>query len=178
MACFFDAFGKPFSMGQVGSYLTEEEEPKIQLSSKSVSGDEIQTNNKSWTLVATDQRLILFDEEGSFKDIDYDHIQSVDASTTTPSKLGYNTLLGVCVLSSLVALMGLMDVISGNSMGIASIMVGTPIAFITYYISSKQDKERCEKTVYVTNIEYSDNVELALKTDREIASKLSKVVRS
>lgn len=160
--------------GDVDDYLASEEEITHQWNGKISDGESTGTKG---TLIATDRRVAYL-AGGSFKDIDYSHIRSIESDTNEAPDV---TL--VDVLSGFSAFFGVTWIISsfigGDVTALAMGLALVVLAFLLYHFQThdKRESELLEKqSVTIVTGDGREN-EINFETTEYIDADLSKTIR-
>lgn len=178
------------SSGQVEKYLASDEELLLSFSAESVTqGSEGDNDNPNflemlesqsaaeYTFGATDRRVVYLDSSGGFKDIDYQHISSIESDVEEDISDQGAAVLGFC--GGLILLGGFAGLTDNPGMGILLILVGAGLLAIAVKLSQSADTTEKQKIKFITGDEADQQIEVTLTpdTDGNIGAELSQILR-
>ncbi|WP_152423322.1 PH domain-containing protein [Haloterrigena salina] len=151
------------------NYLGDNEELLLSWGGKPDEDDEFfSTSGTNLEFGATDKRLIFYDDNGSFKDIEYTHISSIEAETDKEVKdisdFDDNGLL-LGGLGAIVSVVGVLIEI------MPILLIGIVLIMIVMFLNL----EDVQKVKIITGDEMPSRVNF--KTTENISGDLSKIIR-
>lgn len=162
------------STAKLQNYLASEEELLLSFTSESVEGNsEYEFQDVEYRFGATDRRIIYLTSDGSFKDIEYTHITSIESETSNqkPAVISGGCCGGIFLLGALSSF--------GDSptQAIIGVLIGGGIIAGTYYIYNNSDETR--KIRFITGDEADQQITATVSTDGSvnIAAELSSILR-
>jgi len=179
------------STTQLESYLASDEELLLSFRAEDVSrgGDDDDDtpdfsemlgnqNASKYTFGATDRRVVYLDDSGAFKDIDYQHISSIESDVEEDnSEQGAGLALGCCGGFILLAGFGSLS----DQPGTALFMVVGGIALVALAVKLFQNADTSEKQQikFITGDEVHQQIEITLPSnaDENVGAELSRILR-
>ena len=176
--------------GQLEKYLSSDEELLLSFSAESVTqGSEGNHDNPNfletlenqspsdYTFGATDRRVVYLDNSGAFKDIDYQHISSIESDLEENISQHGPTALGCC--GGFILLGGFAGLTDNPGMGILLILVGAGLLAIAVKLLQNADTTKKQKIKFITGDETHQQIEVTLTpdTDANIGAELSQILR-
>jgi len=177
---------------QVEDYLASGEELMLSFEAESViRGDE--NNNESpnvskmfgsssttaeYTFGASDRRIVYLDDSGAFKDIDYQHISSIESETEeNNSGKDIGATLGCC--GGFLFLGGLGSIADDPGTAILLLLIGIGLLVVAVKVFQNAEVTEKQKIKFITGDEAHQQIEVTLTSDTEanIAAELSSILR-
>jgi hypothetical protein len=179
------------STNQLEDYLASDEKLLLSFSAESVTqGSENTDDNASfsemienqdtsvYTFGATDRRVVYLNNSGAFKDIDYQHISSIESDVEEDnSDEGAGMAIGCC--GGFILLGGFAGMSDDPGMGILLILVGAGILALAVKALQNADTTEKQKIKFITGDEAHQQIEVTLtpETDANVGAKLSQILR-
>jgi len=171
------------SKNPLEEYLASNEDLLLSFTAQNVSqggnSDDNQTAT-SYIFGATDRRIVYLDNSESFKDIDYQHISSIESSVdenTDISKAAKAAVPGCCGGFTLVSSIG--AVADDPASGIIMILIA--VGFLAVAVKMYQSPETTEKqqVKFITGDEAHQQIEVTLASDVDsnVSAELSQILR-
>lgn len=127
---------------------------------------------------ATDRRIVYLDGSGGFKDIDYQHISSIETGTEEDnSEVAGGLALGCC--GGILSLGGLGAIV--DSPGVAIVVLFFGVGMLIAAVNAFQNAETTERqeVTFITGDESSQRIEVTVSEDagKTVGAELSRILR-
>jgi len=179
------------STTQLESYLASDEELLLSFRAEDVSrgGDNnddgpdfsemVKNQNVSeYTFGATDRRIVYLDDSGAFKDIDYQHISSIESDMEEDNtEEGVGLALGCC--GGFILLGGFGSVAEQPGLALLMLAGGIVLVALAVKVYQNADVSERQKIKFITGDEAHQQIEITLSStaDENIGAELSRILR-
>lgn len=176
---------------QLEGYLASDEELLLSFTAESVSqGKQESDDNPSfsemvenqsssnYTFGASDRRIVYLDDSGGFKDIDYQHISSIETELEEDnSEAGVAGSIGCC--GGFILLGGFAGLSDNIGTAILLILGGAALLALAVKLFQNADSTEKQKVKFITGDEAHQQLEVTLSPDADenIGAELSKILR-
>jgi hypothetical protein len=166
------------SVQQIEDYLSHGEELLLSWIASSVKkGDHDNSfgfgvSNSEFTFGATDRRIVYLNENGNFKDIDYNHISSIETDTE-PNPPAAATGAGCC--GGILVLAGLGGFSDDPGAALLWLSIGIVLFVAAYYLFKNHDGTEKRKIKLITGDEAHQQI--TFTTSEDVGASLSQIVR-
>lgn len=175
---------------ELKSYLAENEELLLSFRAVKVSQGEDEEENQSfsemveaqnsstdYTFGATDRRIVYLDDTGGFKDIDYQHVSSIETDVEEESETDPRIGLGCC--GGLLVLAGFGGISDDPGMAIITLLIGAVLIAAAVKMDFEADETEKQKMKFITGDESHQQLEVTLSSDADanIGAELSRILR-
>jgi hypothetical protein len=165
--------------GSIEDYLANEEDLILSFGAESVGED----NTSDWdpqsteySFGATDRRLVYLGTDGSFKDIEYRHISSIETETETETDINPGAI--GAIIGGLAIVLGISGLAqSGNPpiVAVLSILIGGPLLIWGISYDHNPDPTEKQNITIITGDEADQQLEMT--TAEDVGAELSGIVR-
>lgn len=170
----------------LGNYLASDEELLLSFTAEKVTRGqdddnqalEQQLNSSQYQFGATDRRIVYLSESGAFKDIDYQHISSIESDVEEDdTEQGAAVVAGCCGGMLLLGGFGMLSDSPGAA--ILSILLGGGLLALTVKLFQNAETTEKQKVKFITGDEADQRLEVTLteSADTTIGAELSRILR-
>lgn len=170
---------------KLDNYLASDERLLLSFSALNVDrGDEEATstsfassqNIPDYQVGATDRRIVYLTSSGDFKDIDYNHISSIETETGEDENVA-PFALGCC--GGVLLLSGIGSFIDSPGMGLFGLLVGGVILYAAAKWHESLNAIEKQKIKFITGDEAHQKIEVTIEKDEDkhIGPELSRILR-
>lgn len=161
----------------VEDYLAKGEELILAFGADSVdSGGDDSPNwgaqTTEYSFGATDRRLVYLGDDGSFKDIEYRHISSIETESETDEP-GGAIVAGVC--GGLLLFAGIAGISDDPGMGLLFLIIGVGLLAAAVKLFQEHEETEKQKIKVITGDEADQQLEFT--TSENIGAELSRILR-
>lgn len=171
-------------------YLAEDEELLLSFRAVKVTqGNEDETDqsfsekvndrssDSNYTFGATDRRIVYLEDSGGFKDIDYQHISSIE--TDVEEEEDTDPRIGIACCGGLLLLAGLGGLSDDPQTAIISLLIGVGLIAGAVHMDYEEEKTEKQKMKFITGDEAHQQLEVTLSSDADanIGAELSRILR-
>lgn len=169
-------------MATLRDYLADDEELLLSFNAEKVEhvdDDSPDFHKNEYEFGATDRRIVYLNDSGSFKDIDYGHISSIESEKLEqkPTSWANVAIVGGAIL----VIAGVGGLFSEPPNGSALLLVPIGAALIWYGVNREDNREIVvkEKIKFVTGDESHQQVEATIPPtpDSEFGPEMSRILR-
>lgn len=134
-------------------------------------------SSSTYQFGATDRRIVYLERSGGFKDIDYQHISSVETNVKDDDDVDPRFGLGCC--GGFLLLAGFGAISDDPGAGVLLLLVGAGLIAGAVYMDYDEDSTEKQKMKFITGDEAHQQLEVTLSSDAEanIGAELSRILR-
>lgn len=170
------------STPQLETYLASDEQLLLSFTAENVSrggdNDDYTTGSSEYTFGATDRRVVYLDNSGAFKDIDYQHISSIESDKEEDnSEQAGSFVLGCC--GGFMLLGGFGSLADQPGVALFGVIIGIALIALAVKLFQNSDTSEKQKLKFITGDEAHQQIEITLPSnaDENIGAELSKILR-
>lgn len=138
---------------------------------------ETQTADATYIFGATDRRIVYLLDSGGFKDIDYEHISSIEADIEEEDDTDPRGGIGIC--GGLLLLAGLGGISDNPGFGIFLLLVGAGLIAGAVYMDHEEEIKKRQQIKFITGDEAHQQLQVTVSSDAsaELGAELSQILR-
>lgn len=138
---------------------------------------ENQTVDATYIFGATDRRIVYLLNSGSFKDIGYEHISSIEADIEEEEDIDPRAGIGIC--GGFLLLAGVGGISDDPGLGILLLIVGAGLIAGAVYMDHEEEIQKRQKIKFITGDEAHQQLQVTVSSDAsaELGAELSQILR-